>query len=239
MNILKRKTILNVFTFLLSLGLLFTIMGCTDDSDTDTNVAMSYELPDLGYAYDSLEPYIDAQTMEIHHTKHHNGYTSRLNDALAKHPDFNMPIEKALADLSKVPEDIRLSVQNNGGGYYNHKLYFSILKVNHGVTPSGQLGAAINTAFGSYLEFEAAFTTAASTHFGSGWAWLIATDEGLKIVNTANQDTPFDQGVPILNIDVWEHAYYLNYQNRRSDYIDAFFNVIDWEKVEELYDETL
>ena len=198
---------------------------------------MKFELPKLPYAYDALEPFIDARTMEIHYTKHHNGYTTKLNDALAKHPDFDMPLEKVLADLSLVPADIRTAVQNNGGGYYNHSLFWSILKVNNGQTPSGELEAAINKAFGSFDAFKEAFANAAATRFGSGWAWLIVTNEGLKVVSTPNQDTPLDQGTPILGLDVWEHAYYLNYQNRRPDYISAFFNVVNWDKVEALYQE--
>lgn len=196
---------------------------------------MKFELPKLPYAYDALEPFIDARTMEIHYTKHHNGYTTKLNDALAKHPDFDMPLEKLLADLSLVPADIRGAVQNNGGGYYNHSLFWSILKVNNGQTPSGDLEKAINDAFGSFDAFKETFANAAATRFGSGWAWLISTKDGLKVVSTPNQDTPLDQGNPILGLDVWEHAYYLNYQNRRPDYISAFFNVVNWDKVAELY----
>ncbi|MDO9629399.1 MAG: superoxide dismutase [Acholeplasmataceae bacterium] len=196
---------------------------------------MSFELPELGYAYDSLEPFIDAETMEIHYSKHFEGYKNNLNIALAKHPEFNKPLEAMLADLSLVPKDIRTAVQNHGGGYFNHALYFSILKINDGQTPNGELGAAISIYFGSFEEFKEAFSTAAASHFGSGWVWLIVTDNGLKIVSTANQDTPLDQGIPILNIDIWEHAYYLNYQNRRAEYITSFFSVINWDKVEELY----
>src|SRR5690554_1428012 len=198
---------------------------------------MKFELPKLPYAYDALEPFIDARTMEIHYTKHHNGYTTKLNDALAKHPDFDMPLEKVLADLSLVPADIRGAVQNNGGGYYNHSLFWSILKVNNGQTPSGDLEKAINDAFGSFDAFKETFANAAATRFGSGWAWLISTKDGLKVVSTPNQDTPLDQGTPILGLDVWEHAYYLNYQNRRPDYINAFFSVINWDAVAKRYAE--
>jgi Fe-Mn family superoxide dismutase len=196
---------------------------------------MKFELPKLPYAYDALEPFIDARTMEIHYTKHHNGYTTKLNDALAKHPDFDMPLEKVLADLSLVPADIRGAVQNNGGGYYNHSLFWTILKVNNGQTPSGDLEKAINDAFGSFDAFKETFANAAATRFGSGWAWLISTKDGLKVVSTPNQDTPLDQGTPILGLDVWEHAYYLNYQNRRPDYISAFFNVVNWDQVAEYF----
>ena len=196
---------------------------------------MKFELPKLPYAYDALEPFIDARTMEIHYTKHHQGYTNKLNDALAKHPDFDMPLEKVLADLTLVPQDIRGAVQNNGGGYYNHKLFWTILKVNNGQKPEGDLGKAIDKAFGSFDAFKEAFSNAAATRFGSGWAWLIVTKDGLKVVSTPNQDTPLDQGTPILGLDVWEHAYYLNYQNRRPDYISAFFNVVNWDQVAEYF----
>ena len=196
---------------------------------------MKFELPKLPYAYDALEPFIDARTMEIHYTKHHQGYTNKLNDALAKHPDFDMPLEKVLADLTLVPQDIRGAVQNNGGGYYNHKLFWTILKVNNGQKPEGDLGKAIDKAFGSFDAFIEAFSNAAATRFGSGWAWLIVTKDGLKVVSTPNQDTPLDQGTPILGLDVWEHAYYLNYQNRRPDYISAFFNVVNWDQVAEYF----
>jgi Fe-Mn family superoxide dismutase len=196
---------------------------------------MKFELPKLPYAYDALEPFIDARTMEIHYTKHHQGYTNKLNDALAKHPDFDMPLEKVLADLTLVPQDIRGAVQNNGGGFYNHKLFWTILKVNNGQKPEGELAKAIEAAFGSFDAFKEAFSNAAATRFGSGWAWLIVTKEGLKVVSTPNQDTPLDQGTPILGLDVWEHAYYLNYQNRRPDYISAFFNVVNWDQVAEYF----
>lgn len=196
---------------------------------------MKFELPKLPYAYDALEPFIDARTMEIHYTKHHQGYTNKLNDALAKHPDFDMPLEKVLADLTLVPQDIRGAVQNNGGGFYNHKLFWTILKVNNGQKPEGELAKAIDAAFGSFDAFKEAFSNAAATRFGSGWAWLIVTKEGLKVVSTPNQDTPLDQGTPILGLDVWEHAYYLNYQNRRPDYISAFFNVVNWDQVADYF----
>ncbi len=192
---------------------------------------MTFELPKLGYAYDALEPFIDARTMEIHYTKHHQGYTNNLNNALAKHPELDTPLETLLADLSLVPADIRTAVQNNGGGFYNHKLFWSILKVNNGATPTGKLAAAINDAFGSFDAFKEAFSTAAKTRFGSGWAWLVATKDGLVVTSTPNQDTPLAMGTPILGLDVWEHAYYLNYQNRRPDYVSAFFNVVNWDQV--------
>ncbi len=197
---------------------------------------MSYELPKLPYAFDALEPFIDARTMEIHYTKHHQGYVTKLNAALDKHPELNTPLETLLADLSLVPADIRTAVQNNGGGHFNHSFFWPLLKVNDGQTPKGELLNAINKAFGSFDAFKEEFSKAAATRFGSGWAWLIVTpNKQLKVLSTPNQDTPLAEGKPILGLDVWEHAYYLNYQNRRPDYISAFFNVVNWNKVEDLY----
>ncbi|MFP4177810.1 MAG: superoxide dismutase [Acholeplasmataceae bacterium] len=197
---------------------------------------MSYELPKLPYSFDALEPFIDAKTMEIHYTKHHQGYVTKLNAALDKHPELDTPLETLLADLSLVPADIRTAVQNNGGGHFNHSFFWPLLKVNDGQTPKGELANAINKAFGSFDAFKEEFSKVAATRFGSGWAWLIVTpNKQLKVLSTPNQDTPLAEGKPILGIDVWEHAYYLNYQNRRPDYISAFFNVINWDKVEELY----
>lgn len=193
---------------------------------------MKFELPKLGYAYDALEPFIDARTMEIHYTKHHQGYTNKLNAALEKHPELNMPLETLLADFNLIPEDIRGAVRNSGGGYFNHKLFWSILKVNNGATPKDALAKQLDKDFGSFDAFKEAFATAAKTRFGSGWAWLIVTaDQSLKVVSTPNQDTPLAEGTPILALDVWEHAYYLNYQNRRPDYVSAFFNVVNWDQV--------
>ncbi|BCR36364.1 superoxide dismutase [Mariniplasma anaerobium] len=200
---------------------------------------MKFELPKLNYAYDALEPFIDARTMEIHYTKHHQGYTNKLNAALEKYPELDTPLEKLLADLTLVPQDIRGAVQNNGGGFFNHRLFWTILKVNNGQKPSGALAKAIDEAFGSFDAFKETFANAAATRFGSGWAWLIVTEDGLKVVSTPNQDTPLAQGTPVLALDVWEHAYYLNYQNRRPDYISAFFNVVNWDKVATLYKEAL
>ncbi|MDY0133674.1 MAG: superoxide dismutase [Acholeplasmatales bacterium] len=196
---------------------------------------MKYTLPKLGYAYDALEPAIDARTMEIHHTKHHNGYVNNLNVALEKHPEFNLPLNEMLLDLNKVPEDIRTAVRNNGGGHLNHTMFWEILTPGGANKPSGKLLEAINKAFGSYENFKNLFASAAATRFGSGWAWLLKTDKGLVITSTPNQDTPLSEGKPILALDVWEHAYYLKYQNRRPEYIDAFFSVINWDKVNELY----
>ncbi|MFA6692354.1 MAG: superoxide dismutase [Acholeplasmataceae bacterium] len=197
---------------------------------------MKYELPKLSFAYDALEPFIDARTMEIHYTKHHNAYVTNLNAALEKHPDLNHSLEDMLKDLSLVPSDIRGAVQNNGGGHFNHTFFWSLLKINNGAKPEGELLDRINKDFGSFDQFKEAFGNAAKTRFGSGWAWLIVTNNKvLKVVSTPNQDTPLAEGTPILGLDVWEHAYYLNYQNRRPDYVSAFFNVINWNKVSELY----
>jgi Fe-Mn family superoxide dismutase len=201
---------------------------------------MKYELPQLGYAYDALEPFIDARTMEIHYTKHHQAYITNLNAALEKHPEFNLPLEDMLKDLSKVPQDIRGAVQNNGGGHFNHSFFWPLLKVNNGQTPQGALLEAIQKAFGSFDAFKELFSNAAKTRFGSGWAWLIVNhDKSLKVLSTPNQDTPLAEGKPILGLDVWEHAYYLNYQNRRPDYVSAFFSVVNWDVVEGLYKEAL
>jgi Fe-Mn family superoxide dismutase len=201
---------------------------------------MSYTLPKLNYAYDALEPFIDARTMEIHYTKHHQAYITNLNAALEKHPEFNLSLEDMLKDLSKVPQDIRGAVQNNGGGHFNHSFFWPLLKVNNGQTPQGALLEAIQKAFGSFDAFKELFSNAAKTRFGSGWAWLIVNhDKSLKVLSTPNQDTPLAEGKPILGLDVWEHAYYLNYQNRRPDYVSAFFSVVNWDVVEGLYKEAL
>ena len=197
---------------------------------------MKYKLPELTYAYDALEPFIDAKTMEIHHTKHHQAYVNNLNAALEKHPEFNVELEDFLADLDLVPEDIRNAVRNNGGGHFNHALFWTTLKVNNGQGPTGALLDAINEAFGSFDEFKALFSAAAATRFGSGWAWLIVNKAGkLEVTSTPNQDTPLSLGTPILGVDVWEHAYYLNYQNRRPDYVSAFFQVVNWDVVADLF----
>jgi Fe-Mn family superoxide dismutase len=198
---------------------------------------MAFELPDLSYAYDALEPNIDARTMEIHHSKHHNGYTTNLNNAITDTPRASQTIEEILKGLDLNNKALR----NNGGGFYNHRLFWEIMSPDGGGTPSGDLASAINNTFGSFDDFKNEFAKASATQFGSGWAWLcVQSDGSLKICATANQDNPLMPGIgcggtPILGIDVWEHAYYLNYQNRRPDYIQAFFNVINWGKVSELY----
>lgn len=193
---------------------------------------MSLTLAQLPYAYDALEPHIDARTMEIHHTKHHQAYITNYNTALEKHPELKGTLEDHLKNLDAVPEDIRMVVRNNGGGAYNHDLFWKIL-APAGQTPSAHLVHHIEADFGSMDAFKEAFSNAAKTRFGSGWAWLIVKkDKHLAVVSTPNQDTPLDQGTPILGLDVWEHAYYLNYQNRRPDYVAAFWNVVNWTEVE-------
>ena len=199
---------------------------------------MAFELPPLPYAEDALEPHIDARTMSIHHDKHHAAYTNNLNAALEGHANLaNKSIEALLGDLSSVPESIRTAVRNNGGGYANHTLFWNIMSANGGGQPGGELAQAINEAFGSFDAFKEQFNKAASTRFGSGWAWLYVDGSGNLVVgSTPNQDTPLMEGnTPILGLDVWEHAYYLNYQNRRPDYIGAWWNVVDWDAVVKNY----
>jgi superoxide dismutase, Fe-Mn family len=195
---------------------------------------MAFELPPLPYAEDALEPHIDARTMSIHHGKHHAAYTTNLNNALANYPDLaNKTIEELLGDLDSIPADIRTAVRNNGGGFANHNLFWTIMGPNTGGAPSGELAAAIDAAFGSFDSFKEQFAKAAATRFGSGWAWLGVNGEGqLVLSSTPNQDTPLMEGhTPILGLDVWEHAYYLHYQNRRPDYINAWWNVVNWDAV--------
>jgi len=202
---------------------------------------MKHVLPALGYPYDALEPFIDTLTMTIHHTKHHQAYVDNLNVALDKHPElFPLSLEHLLKHLETLPADIQTAVRNNGGGHWNHSFFWSLLKVNRGAQPEGALKAAIDGAFGSYDAFRDAFATAAKTRFGSGWAWLVVDDaKALKVVSTPNQDPVFALGTPILGLDVWEHAYYLKYQNRRPEYVNAFFAVVDWERVARLYAEAV
>lgn len=196
---------------------------------------MAYELPALPYDYNALEPYIDEATMKIHHTKHHQAYITNVNDALKKHPEFPAKsVEDLISDLAAVPEDIRTAVRNNGGGHANHSLFWTILGKGAGGEPTGELAAAITSTFGTFAAFKEKFETAAKTRFGSGWAWLSYDKKAgaLVVESTANQDSPLSEGrTPILGLDVWEHAYYLHYQNRRPDYVAAFWNVVDWSKV--------
>lgn len=199
---------------------------------------MAFELPKLPYAYDALEPYIDARTMEIHHSKHHQAYTTNLNQAIAGTALENASIEEILTSCKDLP-----AVRNNGGGYWNHNLFWEVMAPDAGGHPTGRLAEAIDAAFGSFDGFKDAFAKAATTRFGSGWAWLCVSKGELEICSTANQDNPLMgegcQGTPILGLDVWEHAYYLTYQNRRPDYINAFFSVIHWDKVSEKFEAAL
>lgn len=193
---------------------------------------MAYTLPALPYSYTALEPHIDARTMEIHHTKHHNAYIAKVNDAIAGTELESLSIEDLISDLSRVPDAKRGTVRNNGGGHANHSLFWTIMAEKGGGKPDGALASAINSTFGSFDDFKTKFSDAAATRFGSGWAWLVVSNGKLSVESTANQDNPLMEGrTPILGLDVWEHAYYLNYQNRRPDYVAAFFNVINWPEV--------
>nr|CAA05291.1 manganese superoxide dismutase [Bacillus licheniformis] len=200
---------------------------------------MAYKLPELPYAYDALEPHIDKETMNIHHTKHHNTYVTKLNEAVAGKQDLeSKSVEELVANLDAVPENIRTAVRNNGGGHANHSLFWKLLSPNGGGAPTGELAEAINSKFGSFDQFKEDFAAAAAARFGSGWAWLVVNNGELEITSTPNQDSPLSEGkTPILGLDVWEHAYYLNYQNRRPDYIKAFWNVVNWDEVAPLYSE--
>jgi Fe-Mn family superoxide dismutase len=199
---------------------------------------MAFELPKLPYAYNALEPHIDARTMEIHHSKHHQAYVTNLNNAITGTDAEKMSIEDICRNISKYPAAVR----NNGGGHYNHSLFWNVMKPNGGGEPTGTVGDAIKSAFGSFNDFKTQFSNAGATRFGSGWAWLITNGGKLSVCSTPNQDNPLmdvaeTKGTPILGMDVWEHAYYLNYQNRRPDYIAAFFNVINWDEVAKRYSE--
>ncbi len=192
-----------------------------------------FTLPELPYDYSALEPYLDARTMEIHHTRHHAGYVARLNAALEGHPELHgRSLEELLGNLDSLPDSIREEVRNHGGGHANHSLFWQVMSPTGGGAPTGALAQAIDRSFGSLDAMKKAFNQAAAGRFGSGWAWLVVTEEGLEILSTPNQDTPLMEGVtPILGLDVWEHAYYLQYQNRRPDYVSAWWNVVDWEQV--------
>jgi Fe-Mn family superoxide dismutase len=201
-------------------------------------MAKVFELPALKYAFNALEPYIDARTMEIHHDKHHGAYTTNLNKALESAPEWaEKPIEEILGHINEVPEGIRTAIRNNGGGYSNHSLFWEWLAPGGSKAPVGAVAKAIDSSFGSFDAFTEKFGSAAATRFGSGWAWLtLDSAKNLKVYSTANQDSPYMEGeVPLLGLDVWEHAYYLNYQNRRPDYIKAFWSVVNWDFVEKLY----
>jgi len=204
---------------------------------------MPHTLPELSYSVDSLEPHIDARTMEIHHGKHHQTYINNLNAALEGNTTLaEKPVNELIADLSQIPEGIRGAVRNNGGGHSNHTFFWEVISPSGGGIPSGSLGEAITSAFGSFDSFKDAFTKAALTRFGSGWAWLIKSGDSVQVTSTPNQDSPLmegiadDTGLPLIGLDVWEHAYYLNYQNRRPDYIGAFWNVVDWDRANALFE---
>jgi superoxide dismutase, Fe-Mn family len=197
---------------------------------------MAFSVPPLPYAYDALEPHIDKATMEFHHDKHHQAYVDKANAALEGTALADAAIEDLLADLSQVPEDKRGAIKNNGGGHYNHSLFWESMSPTGGGTPGGELGSAIDSAFGSFADFQAQLKATGVNQFGSGWSWLVHDGSGLAIVGTPNQDTPLSTGKsPLLGVDVWEHAYYLLYQNRRPDYIDAWWNVVNWDKIAERF----
>jgi Fe-Mn family superoxide dismutase len=198
---------------------------------------MAFELPKLAYAYDALEPHIDARTMEIHHSKHHNTYVTNLNAAVEKTPELaGKSIESMLSNLNDVPDGVRTAIRNHGGGTYNHNLFWEFMAPKAGGAPKNELAKAIDASFTSFDSFKAEFEKAATTRFGSGWAWLVKKGSGLAIVSTANQDNPLSDGLtPILTLDVWEHAYYLKYQNRRPEYISAWWSVVNWDAVAERY----
>nr|1XUQ_A Chain A, Superoxide dismutase [Bacillus anthracis]1XUQ_B Chain B, Superoxide dismutase [Bacillus anthracis] len=198
-----------------------------------------HELPNLPYAYDALEPHFDKETMNIHHTKHHNTYITNLNAALEGHAELaDKSVEELVANLNEVPEAIRTAVRNNGGGHANHTFFWTILSPNGGGQPVGELATAIEAKFGSFDAFKEEFAKAGATRFGSGWAWLVVNNGELEVTSTPNQDSPLTEGkTPVIGLDVWEHAYYLNYQNRRPDYIGAFWNVVDWNAAEKRYQE--
>jgi superoxide dismutase, Fe-Mn family len=198
---------------------------------------MAFELPKLSYAYNALEPHIDAKTMEIHHTKHHQTYVTKLNEAVSGTEFESKPLEDLLRGISDIPEKIRGAVRNHGGGHANHTLFWEVIGPDAGGEPSGSLAEAIGRDFGSFASFKEAFSAAAAARFGSGWAWLVVNNGKLAVESTANQDSPLMEGkTPLLGIDVWEHAYYLNYQNRRPDYISAFYNVVNWDEVQNKFD---
>ncbi|HZU68407.1 MAG TPA: superoxide dismutase [Ktedonobacteraceae bacterium] len=199
---------------------------------------MAYELPPLPYDYNALEPYIDEETMHLHHDKHHQAYVNNLNAAVQGQSQYaSMPVEQLIQHINELPENIRTAVRNNGGGHANHSMFWQIMKPNGGGQPSGELANAINSTFGSFDQFKAAFNDAGAKRFGSGWAWLVMDRNGnLQVISTANQDSPLMEGLfPIMGNDVWEHAYYLKYQNRRPDYLNAWWNVVNWDEVEKRY----
>lgn len=235
----RRKFIysLGLASFAVSFNNILSNPIISKNNKRSDNVMAKFELPELPYSFDALEPHIDARTMEIHHGKHHNGYVTKLNGAVEGTDLEGKSLEELLTNVSKYPTAVR----NNGGGHYNHSLFWTVMGPNKGGEPSGDLADAINNAFGSFDKFKEEFSNAAATRFGSGWAWLIVKDDGsLAVTSTPNQDNPVmdvadEKGTPVLGIDVWEHAYYLKYQNKRPDYIAAFWNVINWDEVAKRY----
>ncbi|WP_393968529.1 MULTISPECIES: superoxide dismutase [Enterococcus] len=200
---------------------------------------MTYTLPDLPYAYDALEPYIDEETMHLHHDKHHNTYVTNLNAAIEKYPELGeKSVEELISDMDAIPEDIKTAVRNNGGGHANHSFFWKIMAPNAGGEPTGAIKEAIDATFGDFASFKAEFKTAATGRFGSGWAWLAVDNGKLVVTSTANQDSPLMEGqIPVLGLDVWEHAYYLNYKNVRPDYIEAFWNLVNWDEVNKQFEQ--
>jgi superoxide dismutase, Fe-Mn family len=229
--------ILNIFLDMLPLGDYNFVANSLKKHTLYKEINMAFELPKLAYAYDALEPHIDARTMEIHHTKHHQAYITNLNGAVDKTPELaGKSLVDLVSNLNAVPESVRTVVRNHGGGTYNHNLFWEIMGPKAGGKPSGELAKAIDSSFGSFDAFKDEFTKSAVGRFGSGWAWLVKKGNGLAVVSTANQDNPLSDGlIPILGVDIWEHAYYLNYQNRRPDYVAAWWNVVNWNVVAEKY----
>lgn len=229
-----KKTLLMLSGVLVCIMLFVSYARAEDQGEA----AGPFKLPQLTYSYDALEPYIDAETMKIHHTKHHQAYVDKLNEAVNKYPDLrNKTLEQLLTNLNSLPADVREQIRNNGGGHYNHSLFWTIMGPNKGGEPKGKLKDEITKTFGSFDNFKKEFKAAALGRFGSGWAWLIKDKDGkLKITSTPNQDSPIMEGiVPIMGLDVWEHAYYLKYQNRRGDYIDNWWNVVNWDEIGKRY----
>jgi Fe-Mn family superoxide dismutase len=219
------------------MSLVFIVESLINQINLKEPTIMAFTLPELPYAYDALEPHIDARTMEIHHSKHHQAYINNANAALEGHPMASKTVEEVLQNLDAVPADKKQAIINNAGGHANHSLFWTVMAPNGGGSPSGALATAIDTTFGSLDAFKDQFAAAAATRFGSGWAWLVVNKSGaLEVTSTANQDSPLMHGqTPLLGLDVWEHAYYLNYQNRRPDYVKSFWNVVNWSKVAEYY----
>jgi Fe-Mn family superoxide dismutase len=237
-NISRRQAIKTAALAGTALAVLPAAIAQTNSAAPTAVPSSPFTLPPLPYAYDALEPFIDAQTMQIHHDKHHAAYVANLNKAIADFPAMGKdPIEVLLMNLnSAVPEKIRTAIRNNGGGHYNHSLFWQMMKKNGGGQPVGELAKAIDTSFGSFSAFKEGLAKAALGQFGSGWAWLVLDGKQLKITATANQDTPLTAGqIPLLGVDVWEHAYYLKYQNKRADYVNAWFNVVNWDFVSGRY----